>query len=69
MRVNKQKLKIAMASACLNPYALCKAASIQYQTYRRLEAGKNCKTATIGKIARTLGASVTDIIELTSDDE
>lgn len=63
MNVNFQKLQIALATACMNPYDLCKEISIQYQTYRRIATGSNCKPATVGKIAKALNVPVTDLIE------
>jgi len=61
MKINKQKLRLAMATACMNPYDLCKAVNIQYQTYRRILAGNNCKPATVGKIAKALNVPVDQI--------
>lgn len=63
MKINNSKLQIALATACMNPYDLCKAVNIQYQTYRRISSGNNCKPATVGKIAKALGVDVTEIIE------
>lgn len=63
MKVNNSKLQIALANACMNPNDLCKAVDIQYQTYRRIVIGNNCKPATVGKIAKALNVSVTEIIE------
>lgn len=63
MIVDNGKLQIALASACMNPYDLCKKTGIQYQTYRRISAGNHCKTATVGKIAKALNVPVTDIIK------
>lgn len=63
MKINNLKLQIALATACMNPYDLCKAVKIQYQTYRRIAAGNNCKPATVGKIAKALSCNVTDLLE------
>lgn len=63
MKIDNSKLQIALATACMNPYDLCKAIGIQYQTYRRISAGFNCKPATVGKIAKALKCDVTEIIE------
>lgn len=64
MKINKQKLQIAMANACLNPYGLCEKVNIQYQTYRRISAGNDCKPATVGKIAKALKVPVEQLIDL-----
>lgn len=63
MTINKRKLELAMATACVNPYDLCKIASIQYQTYKRISTGKEAKPATIGKVAKALRVSVESLIE------
>ena len=63
MKANKKKLEIAMATACVNPYDLCRAVEIQYATYQRSTNGKNAKPATIGKIAQFLKVPVEQIIE------
>ena len=62
MKLDKEKLLLALAEACMNPYDLCAQTGIQYQTYRRIIGGQRCKTATAGKIAKALGISVKDII-------
>ncbi len=64
MIINNSKLQIALATACMNPYDLCKAVNIQYQTYRRISAGNNCKPATVGKIARALNVPVENLINM-----
>lgn len=63
MKVNKKKLELAMATACVNPYDLCKMASIQYQTYKRISAGREAKPATVGKVAKALNVPVEQILE------
>jgi len=64
MIISKQKLQIALATACMNPYDLCKAVNIQYQTYRRITAGNKCKPATVGKIAKALNVPVQDLLDM-----
>ncbi len=64
MKANPQKLELAMANACLNPYDLCREVEIQYQTYRRIMNGGNVKPATIGRIAKVLEVDVTEIVEM-----
>lgn len=63
MIINNSKLQIALATACMNPYDLCRAVNIQYQTYRRITAGNKCKPATVGKIAKALNVSVEYLID------
>ena len=68
MIINNSKLQIALATACMNPYDLCKVVNIQYQTYRRISAGNNCKPATVGKIAKALNVPVENLIDVESSD-
>lgn len=64
MNLNKNKVELAMAKACMNPYDLCRNAKMNYQTYQRVISKEgNCKPATIGKIAKALNARVEDLIE------
>lgn len=63
MKINKQKLEVAMAKECMNTFDLCKATEMKYQMFRRIFNGGNCKPATIGKIAAALGVDVTEFIE------
>jgi putative transcriptional regulator len=63
MKANAQKLELAMANACMNPYDLCREANMKYQAYHRIMKGANLKPATIGRLAKALGVSVEDIIE------
>lgn len=69
MKINKEKLMLAMANARLNAYGLCEAAGIQYQTYRRVIKGFPCKPATAGSIAAALGVRVEDLVEKEGDKE
>ena len=68
MKLNKQKLDLAMVNACMNAYDVCKAAEIQYPTFRRIINGKPCKHATAGKIAAALGVRAEDLIEWESEE-
>lgn len=63
MKLNEQKLILAMANSRLNAYGLCAAAGIQYQTYRRIIKGGTCKPATVGSIAKALGVPVEDLLD------
>lgn len=63
MKINKTQLELKMAVSCLNPFQLAENAQIEYQTLRRAINGGNCKPATVGRIAATLGVDVTEIIE------
>lgn len=62
MVLNKKKLEVAMATACMNPYDLCKVSEIRYQTYQRIVSGKDAKPATVGKIAKALNTLVENLL-------
>lgn len=62
LHIDTFKVQILMAEKCMNPYDLCSKAEINYQSYQRLMKTKNCKIATIGKIAKSLEVPVTDIL-------
>lgn len=64
MTIKTKELQLALAERCMNPYDLCKAAGIQYQTCRRIISAGKCKMATIGKIAKALNMSVKDLVDL-----
>ena len=64
MIVDKEKLKIAMARACLNTSDLAKKASMPLPTVNNVIAGRSVKPATIGKIAKALNVDVTELIEV-----
>ena len=57
------KVKLAMANACLDPFELCEKAEIHYTSFLRVTKGQAIKPATAGKIAKTLGKSVEDLLE------
>ena len=63
MKISKKRLELGMATACLNPYDLCRKAEIRYQTYQRIVGGKEAKPATIGKIAKALNVPVEKLVE------
>lgn len=63
MKLDKNKLDLAMANACLNSYELCDKGGIGRPTFAQIKNGKgNPKPATVGKLARALNVKVEDII-------
>lgn len=64
MNVNADKIKIAMARACMNSGDLAKAAGISGNGLQVIFKRGRASTATIGKIARALSMDVTEILEL-----
>lgn len=64
MKANKQKLELAMAGKCMNPYDVCREAGISYQSFRRVAgSGHGVKPRTLGRVAAALGVDVTEIME------
>lgn len=63
VKLNRTKIEIAMASACINSMELCEKAEMNYMTFRSASHGNECKPATAGKIARALNVTVSDLLE------
>ncbi len=62
MKLNKEKLELAKARACMGTKDLV-AAGIPKGTLCRIVSGEDARPETIGKIAKALGVDVTEIIE------
>jgi len=64
MKLNKDKLHLAMANACLTIGELAEQSKVSRVALTRFSTGKgNPKPATIGKIAKALNVKVEDLIE------
>lgn len=63
MKVNRNKLRLAMARACMNTIDLSVKAEIPVQTINGVLRGRSIRPATLGRIAKALGVDVTDILE------
>ena len=63
MKADTNKLRLAMARACMNPQDLAKAAQMPAQTVNGVLRGRSIRPATIGKIAKALGVDVTEILK------
>lgn len=63
MKVNRQKLELAMARACMSTEDLTKAADLPRPTVNNAIVGKGIRPATLGKIARALDVDPADILE------
>lgn len=64
MKINKQKLQIAMANACLSMDDLAALAEVSRVSISKYLSGKRQpKPKTAGKIAKALNVPVTEIIE------
>ena len=66
MKINKAKLDLALARACMNPRQLRE--SVSPQTIMRAREGKDIKQASVGRIARALGVDVAEIIDTEKED-
>ncbi len=63
MKVNRKKLQLAMANACLNSEDLAVKAELPRPTLNNAITGRSVRPATIGKIAKALGVPVEQILE------
>lgn len=63
LKVNKNKLEIAMARAELNRNTLAEKAGMPIPTICNVLTRGTCKPATVGRIAKALGCDVTEILE------
>jgi len=64
MKLNTNKLHLAMANACLTMSELAEQSKVSRVALTRLSKGtSNPKPATIGKIAKALNVKVEDLIE------
>ena len=69
MKADKEKLQIAMANACITAKELSEKAGMPRPTFNGVVGGKNVRPVTMGRIARALGVSVTDILATEEKDE
>lgn len=63
MKINRQKLYLAMARACMSSAELPAAAGLPRTTVHNAIVGKNVRPATLGKIARALNVDPAELIE------
>ena len=65
MKINKQKLQLAMANACLNMDDLAILANVSRVSISKYLSGlRNPKPKTIGKIAKALNVPVENLIDM-----
>ena len=62
MRIDKNKLTLALARRCMNLRALREVCGMSPQTLARVNAGEDVLPGTAGKIARALGVDVTELL-------
>ena len=63
MKANRKQLELAMARACMTPEELAAAAQMPRPTLNNVIVGKSVRPATLGRVARALGAEVENIME------
>jgi len=63
MKANINKLRLAMARACMNPQDLAKAAEMPPQTVNGVLRGRGVRPATLGRIAKALGVDPAEIVK------
>lgn len=63
MKVDRQKLELAMARACMDSKDLPAAAHLPRPTVNNAIVGKSVRPKTAGLIAKALGCDVADILE------
>jgi len=63
MKVNKNKLYLAMARACMTTADLTEKTGMPRPTLNNIIVGRNAMPANVGRIAKALGCDVTDIME------
>ena len=64
MKIDKNKLAIALARECWNQRTLRDNCQVSSQTLRNVNAGKEVLPETAGKIARALGVDITELLEV-----
>ena len=62
MKVDRNKLELAMARACMNSAELPASAGLPRPTVQNAIVGKSVRPATLGRIAKALGVDPVDII-------
>ena len=63
MKIDRQKVYLAMARACVDSQALPQLTGLPYGTTRGAIQGRNVRPGTLGKIARALGVDPAELIE------
>lgn len=63
MRIDREKLTLVMARACMGPEDICQKVKLPRPTFNGAIRGRNLRPVTAGKIAAALGVDVTEILE------
>jgi len=68
MKINKQKLQLAMANACMNTSDLQCSSKLPRPTVNNVISGKSVRPATVGRIAKALKVPVESLIDMEGGD-
>lgn len=63
MKVDRRKLELAMARACMESRNLPSAAGLPRPTVQNAIVGKSVRPATLGRIAKALGVDPEELIQ------
>jgi len=63
MKINRNKLELAMARACMDTSDILRATGMPRPTLNNVVVGRSVRPATIGKVAKALGVDVEELIE------
>ena len=63
MILNRKKLELSMARACMNTDDLQKTSKLPRPTLNNAITGRSVRPATVGKIAKALDGDVTELLE------
>ena len=63
MKVDRKKLELAMARACMNSADLPAAAGLPRPTVQNAIVGKGIRPGTLGRIARALGVDPAELLK------
>lgn len=62
MKIDRKKMLLCMANSCMNLKDLVEQSGMPYATVKGAVYGRRVRLATIGKIAKTLGVKVEEIV-------
>ena len=68
LKIQRSKLEIAMARACMNADDLRKAAEMPRPTLNNAISGRGVSPKTAGRIAHALGIDVMELVEVRDSD-
>ncbi len=67
LKIERNKLELAMARACMNSEDLQRAAQLPRPTLNNAITGRSVSPRTAGRIAKALGIDVAEIVEISAN--